>query len=65
MSYFVNINNGDTPIEPLKCCRSKENNDRTKYQVITAGEHLMVKHLASMGIYDDKDGTISTMNGEL
>jgi len=55
MAYFVNIN-GDTPIEPLKCCRSSEDDDGHKNgRVITAGEHLMARHLASMGIVIDDD----------
>lgn len=66
MAYFVNIN-GDTPIEPLKCCRgSGRSNAHTNGRVITAGEHLMAKHLASMGIVmEDDDGTaenVSTNN---
>jgi len=56
MAYFVNIN-GDTPIEPLKCCRSSDDDVHKNGRVITAGEHLMAKHLASMGIVmDDDDG---------
>lgn len=60
MAYFVNIN-GDTPIEPLKCCRGREKDGngaglvRNEGRVITAGEHLMAKHLASMGIKSDSD----------
>ena len=78
MAYFVNIN-GDTPIEPLKCCRGggggggggggsgvDDDDSTSKYKVITAGEHLMAKHLASMGIADGKDEDIeSAINGEL
>ena len=52
IAYFVNIN-GDTPIEPLKCCRGQERDGDGR--VITAGEHLMAKHLASMGITADSD----------
>lgn len=48
MAYFVNIN-GDTPIEPLECCKNHDDYDN-RGPVITAGEHLMAKHLASMGI---------------
>lgn len=40
MAYFVNIN-GDTLVETLGA-------DKAKYPPITAKEHLMVKHLASM-----------------
>lgn len=57
MAYFVNIN-GDTPIEPLQCCSNKAGDDGTIYEngrVITAREHLMAKHLASMGISIDMD----------
>ena len=71
MAYFVNIN-GDTPIEPLKCCRGGGgggggDDDSTKYKVITAGEHLMAKHLASMGISADEieDDIESAINIEL
>ena len=56
MAYFVNIN-GDTPIEPLKCCRGNDSGSfNSDGRVITAGEHLMAKHLASMGIDIEKDG---------
>ena len=62
MAYFVNIN-GDTPIEPLKCCQGGGSGDfHHNNHVITAGEHLMAKHLASMGITignDDKAENIS------
>ena len=58
MAYFVNIN-GDTPIEPLRCCCCKKaGGDGTIYKngrVITAREHLMAKHLASTGIHIDID----------
>jgi isopenicillin N synthase-like dioxygenase len=45
MAYFVNVN-GNTLIEPLPSCRS---DGKAKYPAITAREHLMAKHLASMG----------------
>jgi isopenicillin N synthase-like dioxygenase len=49
MAFFVNIN-GDTLIEPLKSCTDDEGDAAsTKYPVISAGDHLMAKHLASMG----------------
>jgi isopenicillin N synthase-like dioxygenase len=50
MAYFVNIN-GETLIEPLPSCRNGEdhNDISMKYPAITAREHLMAKHLASMG----------------
>ena len=69
MAYSANIN-GDTPIEPLKCCRDGGgggDDDSTKYKVITAGEHLMAKHLASMGISADEieDDIESTIDSEL
>jgi len=51
MAFFVNIN-GDTPIETLKCCRGSDDVHKNG-RVITAGEHLMAKHLASMGIVTD------------
>jgi isopenicillin N synthase-like dioxygenase len=52
IAFFVNVN-GDTLIEPLRSCRggghdNNSGNDVVKYQTITAGEHLMAKHLASM-----------------
>lgn len=52
MAYFVNVN-GDTLIEPLTSCRDdgdddSANGDNAKNHKITAGEHLMAKHLASM-----------------
>jgi hypothetical protein len=55
MAYFVNIN-GDTLIEPLQSCRGDDDNGN-KYPVISAGEHLMAKHLASMG-----ESTAETVN---
>ena len=66
MAYFVNIN-GDTPIEPLKCCRGSSNDENvhTNGRVITAGEHLMAKHLASMGMgMEDDDGKAETVSNE-
>eukprot|EP00536_Pseudo-nitzschia_multiseries_P003450 jgi/Psemu1/284425/fgenesh1_pg.53_\ len=70
MAYFVNIN-GDTPILPLRCCLGPgespdcgANGDR----VMTAGEHLMAKHLASMGIKtettDSGNARVSRSSGE-
>lgn len=49
MAYFVNVN-GDAVIEPLPSCVTGDS-QRTaiKYPPITAGDHLMAKHLASMG----------------
>ena len=41
MAYFVNVN-GDTLVEPLGSAAAK-------YAPITAKDHLMAKHLASMG----------------
>jgi len=68
MAYFVNIN-GDTPIEPLKCCRGNDG-DGSAYVhrnggVITAGEHLMAKHLASMGIIIDDDDKAETVSSTI
>ena len=71
MAYFVNIN-GDTPIKPLNCCRGRGEDDdgdvrNNSGRVITAGEHLMAKHLASMGITtndDNKDDDITSSIGE-
>lgn len=50
MAYFVNIN-GDTIIEPL----TRADNKTTKYPPISARNHLMAKHLASMGVISDYD----------
>ncbi|KAG7357477.1 2OG-Fe(II) oxygenase superfamily protein [Nitzschia inconspicua] len=50
LAFFVNIN-GDAVIEPLSSCidSTEDITTRHKYPPITAGEHLMAKHLASMG----------------
>ena len=47
MAFFVNIN-GDTMIDALTT-------DKGKYPTISAKEHLMAKHLASMGIESNQD----------
>lgn len=47
MAYFVNIN-GDTMIDALTT-------DNGKYPTISAKDHLMAKHLASMGIASSSD----------
>jgi isopenicillin N synthase-like dioxygenase len=52
IAFFVNIN-GDCVVEPLDSCHSMDDDDQKKYPPITAKEHLMAKHLASMG---DDDG---------
>ena len=49
MAFFVNVN-GDTLIEPI-VGHSKE---KSKYKPITAKDHLMAKHLASMNQNEDK-----------
>jgi hypothetical protein len=46
MAFFVTIN-GDTVVTPLSTCI--DTGDSVKYEPITAREHLMAKHLASMG----------------
>lgn len=51
IAFFVNVN-GDTLIEPLRSCRDGDSDDNHKYSIITAGEHLMAKHLASMSADD-------------
>ena len=56
MAYFVNIN-GDALVEPLRMKEDNDNDSNThaqkvKYPPITAKEHLMAKHLASMGETD-------------
>jgi isopenicillin N synthase-like dioxygenase len=48
MAFFVNVN-GDTVIEPLPSCLDGDHENSHKYPPILAGEHLMAKHLASMG----------------
>jgi isopenicillin N synthase-like dioxygenase len=47
IAYFVNVN-GDTPVDTLETCISKEH--PKKYPTILARDHLMAKHLASMGV---------------
>ena len=47
MAFFVNIN-GDTMIEALTTNKDEER----KYPPISARDHLMAKHLASMGLLD-------------
>lgn len=68
MAYFVNIN-GDTPIEPLKCCRGNDGDvggdNHNNGRVITAGEHLMAKHLASMGIIVDDDDKAKNISSNM
>lgn len=48
MAFFVNVN-GDTIIEPVSSCIDDVSGNNVKYPSVTAGEHLMAKHLASMG----------------
>lgn len=50
MAYFVNIN-GDTMIEAL----TTESDSGANYPPILARDHLMAKHLASMGVVSDHD----------
>jgi isopenicillin N synthase-like dioxygenase len=64
MAYFVNTN-GDTRIEPLKCCRGSDDNVHKNGRVITAGEHLMAKHLASMGIVMDDDDKAENVSNNI
>jgi hypothetical protein len=47
MAFFVNIN-GDTIIDALTT-------DKGKYPPISAKDHLMAKHLASMGFTQNHD----------
>lgn len=47
MAFFVNMN-GDAVIEPIPSCVDADR--PPKYKTVTAGEHLMAKHLASMGV---------------
>lgn len=52
MAFFVNIN-GDTTIKPLGI--GEEDEEEAKYPPISARDHLMAKHLASMGVKTDHD----------
>lgn len=51
IAFFVNMN-GDAHVEPIESCVDR--NNPSKYKAITAGQHLMNKHLASMGIMGDE-----------
>jgi len=46
IAFFVNMN-GDAHVEPMASCVDDKN--PAKYPGITAGQHLLNKHLASMG----------------
>jgi isopenicillin N synthase-like dioxygenase len=46
MAFFVNIN-GDAEVVPIETCVDDEH--PAKYEMVTAGQYLMQKHLASMG----------------
>lgn len=50
MAFFVNVN-GDTMIEAL----TTNSNEERKYPPISARDHLMAKHLASMGLLGNHD----------
>jgi len=50
MAFFVNVN-ADTQIESLSSCLN--DNETSHYPRITAKEHLMAKHLASMNVGED------------
>jgi isopenicillin N synthase-like dioxygenase len=50
MAFFVNVN-GDTIIEALTTNKDEER----KYPPISARDHLMAKHLASMGVNDNHE----------
>ena len=47
IAYFVNIN-GDAQVSTLETCIDQEHPE--KYPTILAKDHLMAKHLASMGV---------------
>ena len=51
IAFFVNMN-GDALVEPIDSC--VDENNPSKYPPISAGQHLMNKHLASMGIERDE-----------
>ena len=48
IAFFCNVN-GDTVIEPLQSCRTDDDVDK-QYPPVTARQHLMAKHLASMSV---------------
>jgi isopenicillin N synthase-like dioxygenase len=53
MAFFVNVN-GDTIIEPLSTCVTADHPAKPEYATpITARQHVMAKHLASMGHADN------------
>ena len=61
MAFFVNVN-GDTVIEPLRSCRT--NDDANKYYPpVTAGQHLMAKHFASMSMAKDSEPQTKSVVG--
>mmetsp|Transcript_23456 Transcript_23456/g.50839 ORF Transcript_23456/g.50839 Transcript_23456/m.50839 type:complete len:138 (+) Transcript_23456:689-1102(+) len=50
IAYFCNVN-GDCMVDPRDLLTGKDSEATTpKYQPISAKEHLMAKHLASMGV---------------
>lgn len=53
IAFFCNVN-GDTIVSPFETCVDQSTG--AKYPPITAKEHLMSKHLASMGINADQPG---------
>lgn len=52
MAFFCNVA-GDTLVVPMATCVDAEHPAR--YPPITAREHLMAKHLASMGVTPDDE----------
>jgi len=58
MAYFVNVN-GETEVLPLDSCSETEAQHKLalqRYPSIAAKDHLMAKHLASMGESGEADG---------
>ena len=62
MAFFVNVN-GDTLIEPLESCL--EDGQELSYRPILARDHLMAKHLASMGEEEHQDTNEEVNQDEL
>merc|ERR1712224_654128 len=67
IAYFVNVN-GDTVIGPLHQQQENQNqHNNYKYPLITARDHLMAKHLASMATTEqdnNDDGTTENKREE-
>jgi isopenicillin N synthase-like dioxygenase len=62
MAFFCNVN-GDAVVEPLTTCVDADH--PAKYPLTTARDHLMAKHLASMGVKVETDDDSLTPQEEL